>query len=152
MNDDRRQVLADFLAEQLVKTPKMLRSLCALALVLCGFGLFVLTGVTLGGAAPISETGAVLVVFLALTGGFLAATVWAQRKISGAPTHPIVTAVRSDASRVNRLVPTMVQGRSGQRPALQFYVDGGGPYLVFMGMKTRTEFIDWLSTEGATIG
>ena len=91
-------------------------------------------------------------VFLLLTGSFLAATVWSQRKISSAPDHPVVVAVRSDASRVNRLVLTTVRGRSGARPALSFYVDEKGPYLIFMNEKTRTELVVWLQNEGVTIG
>ena len=152
MDDARRQALADFLHDQLVKTPKMMRALGVLALLVCGFGLFILAGVTVSGAARISETAAPLVVFLGLTGLFFLVTVWSQAKIFGAPRHPVVTAVRSDARRVNRLVPTTVRGRSGARPALGFYVDGKGPYLVFMGEKTRTELVNWLATEGATVG
>lgn len=152
MDDARRQVLADFLQDQLVQTPKMLRVLCVLALLICGFGLFILAGVTVSGSARISETAVPLVLFLGLTGAFFLATVWSQMKILGAPRHPVVTAVRSDASRVNRLVPTTVRGRSGARAALGFYVDGKGPYLIFMGTKTRTELVDWIATEGATVG
>ncbi len=152
MDDARRQVLADFLHVQLVKTPKMLRVLCVLALLVCGFGLFILVGVTVSGAARSSETAAPLVLFLGLTGSFFLATVWSQVKIIGGPRHPVVTAVRSDARRVNRLVPTTVRGRSGARPALGFYVDGKGPYLVFIGEKTRAELVAWLATQGATVG
>ncbi len=152
MNDARRQVLADFLHDQLIRTPKMLRVLCVLALLICGFGLFILAGVTASGSARISETAAPLVLFVALTGAFFLATVWSQLKILGAPRHPVVTAVRSDARRVTRLVPTTLRGRSGTRYALGFYVDGKGPYLIIMGEKTRTELVDWIATEGATIG
>jgi hypothetical protein len=53
---------------------------------------------------------------------------------------------------VTRLVPTTVRGRSGARSALGFYVDGKGPYLIFVAEKTRTELVRWLATEGASIG
>lgn len=152
MDDARRQILANFLHDQLVRTPRMLRVLGVLALLVCGLGLFVLAGVTVSGAARISETAAPLVLFLGLTAAFFLLTAWSQAKILGGPRHPVVTAVRADAGRVNRLVPTTVRGRSGARPALGFYVDGKGPYLVFMGEKTRTELVTWLATQGATIG
>ncbi len=152
MDDARRQVLADFLHNQLVQTPRMLRVLSVLALLICGVGLFVLAGVTVSGSARISETAGPLVIFLGLTGSFLLATVWSQAKILGAPRHPVVTAVRYDARRVTRLVPTTVRGRSGARSALGFYVDGKGPYLIFVAEKTRTELVRWLATEGASIG
>lgn len=152
MDDARRQVMADFLRDQVQRTPKTLRPLCVFALLLCGLGLFILIGVTVSGAAKPAETMVPLVLFLGLTGSFLAATVWSQRKITGAPNHPVVVAVRSDAGRVNRLVPTTVHGRGGARPALSFYVDSKGPFLIFMNEKTRTELVDWLATQGATIG
>lgn len=152
MDDARRHALADFLHDQLVQTPKMLRILFVLALLVCGLGLFILAAVTVSGAARVAETAAPLVLFLGLTGAFFLGAVWSQLKIVGAPRHPVVTAVRSDARRVNRLVPTTVRGRSGARPALSFFVDGKGPYLIFMGQKTRSELVDWLATEGATVG
>lgn len=69
MDDERRHVLADFLRDQLQQTPRTLRILCVLALLLCGFGLSILLGVTLSGAAPLSEVGPPLVAFLGLPSG-----------------------------------------------------------------------------------
>lgn len=152
MTDQRRATLADFIAVQLAKTPKLIRLLCLIALPLCAFGLFILAGVSLSGSASLSDTGAPLVLFLLLTVGFFLALAWAHNTVRGVPSHPLVEAIRSDASRITRLVPATVYTRAGAIPGLTFHLGSDKGTLVLMNEPTRNEFIGWLSKEGAEIG
>ena len=152
MDAERQGQMADFVGKQLVTTPKTLRIFSVIGLLLCGFGLTILAGVSIDGAAGLEDTGLPLVFFGAFTALSLVGVVLSHRRIRSIPTDPLIVALRSNPRAIARIVPTTIVGRGGQTPALSFELGTGRSYLVIMGELTRAEIMAWLSQEGARVG
>ncbi len=152
MTPERQTVLSEFVATQMMRTPKTLRVLSVVMLVLCGGGLALLAAVYLDGAATLDDVGLPLVLFGVFTALALVGVIVPTRQIRGMPQHPLIVALREHPDDIVGLTPTTIVGRGGHTPALNFALRSGKRHLVIMGEATRAEIMAWLSQRGTRVG
>lgn len=148
MDTARQFVLADFIAARMSESPKSLRNLSVVMLVLCGGGTALLASVLASGSATLDDVGVPLVLFGLFSSLALGVLFWALTQVRSMPSHPLVVALRDRPRDVVRVIPTTVSGH----PALTFELGSGMRQIVCVGDPTRAELLSWLSAEGAHVG
>ena len=144
MIPERQTVLADFVLEQWLLRPRMVRNWSAAGLVLGVMMMGLLISVRLSGAegsddivVPAVIAGGLAVVCgLAMAHGI--STMGALRR------HELIMALRASPPKIDHVEQLTIHGRYGAMPALTFQVTGGGAHVVTMSEETRRELIEWL--------
>jgi hypothetical protein len=148
MDHARQIVLSDFIAARMSESPKSLRNLSFVMLVLCGGGTALVASVFMSGAATLDDVGLPLVLFGVFSSLALGVLIWSLTQVRSMPSHPLVVALRDRPRDVVRVIPTTVSGD----PALTFELGTGMRQIVLVGDPTRAELLSWLSAEGARVG
>lgn len=143
----RQRVLADFVANQMLRTPKRLRPLLLLMLSLTTLSLALLAAVGLSGDASRTELIQTSPIFGTLWLVSALAFGWCQMRVRNMSVHPLIIAIQRRPGDIARITPLVVVISDGYetRPALTFEMRSGRRHTVLMGESTQAEFMRWLA-------
>ena len=148
MDPARQRQLTDFVSEQLTTTPRTIRGLSVLGLIVCIAGLALLIAVWFDGGEGAADAGVPAVLFAGLTVlGFMGFG-WSHWRVRSRHVHPLVVALAATPPTVAAAASASINNW----PALRLELRDRSQYYIQMDELTRAEMMAWLSQEGAHVG